>query len=79
MRNFLGHVAHYAGELHYEILNLLKILNGFLIEKMLPEVELLFHPTIINCLACSDDGELALVAGESVHVLASAESSQKLT
>ncbi|MCJ1470133.1 hypothetical protein MMC07_008778 [Pseudocyphellaria aurata] len=36
---------------------------------MLPDVELLFHPNTIHCLAWSDDGELAIAAGEYVHIL----------
>ena len=36
---------------------------------MLPDVELNFQPSISNCLAWSDDGELAVAAGEFVHVL----------
>lgn len=36
---------------------------------MLPEVPLNFQPSINSCLAWSDDGELAVAAGEFVHVL----------
>lgn len=38
---------------------------------MLPDVQLSFHPSTINCLAWSDDGELAIAAGEYVHILVS--------
>lgn len=38
---------------------------------MLPDVQLLFHPNTPNCLAWSDDGELAIAAGEYVHILVS--------
>lgn len=38
---------------------------------MLPDVELLFRPNIVDCLAWSEDGELAIAAGEFVHILAS--------
>ncbi len=38
---------------------------------MLPNVQLPFHPDTINCLAWSNDGELAVAAGEFVHILAS--------
>lgn len=38
---------------------------------MLPDVQLLFHPNTTNCLAWSDDGELAIAAGEYVHILVS--------
>ncbi|KAL9577419.1 MAG: hypothetical protein Q9212_006375 [Teloschistes hypoglaucus] len=36
---------------------------------MLPNVKLPFQPTATNCLAWSADGELAIAAGEFVHLL----------
>ena len=38
---------------------------------MLPEVQLPFLPSAIDCLAWSEDRELAIAAGEFVHILAS--------
>lgn len=37
---------------------------------MLPDVELQFQPDKINCLTWSEDGELAIAAGEFIHILA---------
>lgn len=37
---------------------------------MLQDIELPFHPSTTNCLAWNqDDGQLALAAGEYVHIL----------
>lgn len=36
---------------------------------MPPAIELPFHPTVSDCLAWSPDGELAIAAGEFVHIL----------
>ncbi|KAL8944884.1 MAG: hypothetical protein Q9216_000174 [Gyalolechia sp. 2 TL-2023] len=36
---------------------------------MLADVKLPFHPTATDCLAWSEDGELAIAAGEFVHIL----------
>lgn len=36
---------------------------------MLADVKLPFHPTTTHCLAWSDDGELAIAAGDFVHLL----------
>ncbi|KAL8942935.1 MAG: hypothetical protein Q9211_001185 [Gyalolechia sp. 1 TL-2023] len=36
---------------------------------MLADVKLPFHPTAPDCLAWSEDGELAIAAGEFVHIL----------
>ena len=38
---------------------------------MLRNVELPFFPSATDCLAWSEDGELAVVAGEHVHILVS--------
>ena len=36
---------------------------------MLASIKLPFYPTTTDCLAWSEDGELAIAAGESVHLL----------
>lgn len=36
---------------------------------MLNDIRLPFHPTTTDCLAWSEDGELAVAANEFVHVL----------
>ena len=36
---------------------------------MLQEVPLPFTPTVANCITWSSDGELAVAAGEFVHIL----------
>ena len=37
---------------------------------MLRDVDLQFHPSTTNCLAWNqDDGQLAIAAGEYVHIL----------
>lgn len=38
---------------------------------MLPKVQLPFHPSITNCLAWSEDGDLAIAADDFVHILVS--------
>lgn len=38
---------------------------------MLPRFQLPFHPSIINCLAWSEDGDLAIAADDFVHILVS--------
>lgn len=38
---------------------------------MFPNVELPIQPNTVNCLTWSEDGELAIAAGEFVHILAS--------
>lgn len=36
---------------------------------MLKNVELPFYPSTTNCLVWSEDGELAIAAGEFIHLL----------
>lgn len=38
---------------------------------MLPKFQLPFHPSITNCLAWSEDGDLAIAADDFVHILVS--------